>query len=833
MAAGEGRRHRKAIGVFEELLDLDRLQQQSRLSRLERDQPELAAMVRRLIDRDRQDSELEKKPLVFPDLGRESIFGPYRLQALIGQGGMSRVYRAFRLDNQPSFPIAVKVMPRWGNQTDRTELDIHGELEHRYIARMLDAGSTEHFAWTAMELVDGRDIKVYVENRAGPPKAVLEIFLKVLEAIAYAHARLVVHLDLKPSNILITTQADPKILDFGISRRLGGGGTTASKNLLTLRYASPEQIRGQSVGTSSDIYSLGLVLFELLAGRHLIDESLTSRDAILAWHRRFSASTMGAMATLDRDLSAILQRALEPDPSMRYPTPDQMAGDIRRYLAGYPVASAAPRWWVFWKALRRNRWVASIIFLLMTGTALLSWQAWTIDRQRSLAERERERAQMAMNIFVDSLSDFGRAQRDPELKAADLLRGAIDRVQHETRGDPALQAILLTRLGRLYHAIGDASAAVKLLEQAGSMAENQHERLRIQDALARACISAGQYERAVDLARETYDRLRIDQVEGVDLERSATQTLARALFRDSRNEMARLEQALEVADRSVDLAAGSLEPMATALGLRANIWMHLGHLDRAARDARRALALSDRLNDPLSKADALNNLALIEDNTGLVDSAIGHFQQALALIRAELGAHPDVAGALNNLGMVYARVGDVHRAESRFCEAIELYRDLRGDRDFMTANCRANLAHLLQWNGRAGEAEHHYLWLEDFFYQELESGHPFQPFITSLLAECLASQGRMEQAGAKLESVRERNTDGWMEVTIAGIEASVAGITRREPAITRGLWRSWQQLIDLRGHQAQPTLDARSRWQAYCRRWGLDPEHIHEGAQLP
>jgi non-specific serine/threonine protein kinase/serine/threonine-protein kinase len=393
----------------------------------------------------------------------EVRIGPYRLIREIGRGGMGTVLLAVRSDDAFQKRVAIKILKR-GMDTEaivrrfRTERQILASLEHPYIAGLLDGGTTaDGLPYFAMEYVEGQPIDEYCDSRALDTTARLQLFGKICAAVQYAHQNLIIHRDIKPANVLVTAEGTPKLLDFGIAKLLNpelGGQTLAPTleglQLLTPEYASPEQVRGLPVTTATDVYSLGVLLYELLTGRRpyritsrnpadvariVCDsepvrpstavtqiqddsapaEAVTQRARTAASHTsRFDRSrTVDADRLRKRlagDLDTIVLKALSKEPSRRYASVDQFSEDIRRHLAGLPViARNDTLTYRAAKFVRRNRTaVAAGILVLLTliaGIAATAWQAREAGRARARSEQRFEDVRRLANASLFDLHD--------------------------------------------------------------------------------------------------------------------------------------------------------------------------------------------------------------------------------------------------------------------------------------------------------------------------------------------------------------------------------------------------------------------------------------------
>ena len=355
-----------------------------------------------------------------------ALVGPYRILAPLGQGGMNTVWRARRDDGQPAREVALK-LPRWtwgGRFAERLarERDILATLEHPHIARLYDAGlDRAGRPWLAMELVDGEPIDAHCERVQADVRQRLALLLQVCEAVAHAHARLVVHRDLKPHNIAVTRDGQVKLLDFGIARLLAEDDgpsplTAATGRALTPDFASPEQIRGLPLGVASDVYSIGVVAFVLLTGQRPYKLQRGSaaelEDAIARADVPRASDAVGDPARrrqLRGDVDAILFKALRKAPADRYSSVEALADDLRRHLDGRPVAARPQgRGYVVGRFVARHRaGVAAstlAVLALAGGLGVARWQTGVARDQQRLAERAVQRERAVQDMLVEILA---------------------------------------------------------------------------------------------------------------------------------------------------------------------------------------------------------------------------------------------------------------------------------------------------------------------------------------------------------------------------------------------------------------------------------------------
>jgi serine/threonine-protein kinase len=410
--------------------------------------------------------------------------GPYRLTRELGEGGMGTVWLGERTDGLLKRPVAIKLPhiagPRSGlAERVAREREILGALNHPNIARLYDAGvAADGKPYLALELVDGRPIDEYCRDERLDVKARLRLFLQVARAVAHAHANLIVHRDLKPSNILVTADGEAKLLDFGIAKLLDDGATreTALTQLagrpLTLEYASPEQVGGDPITVASDVYSLGVVLYELLGGVRPHDVGRGTRraleDAILHVDPKRpseSAQEPAVRRALSGDLDTIVLKALKKAPADRYATVNALAEDIERYLDGRPVlAQPDTATYRLSKFVARNRLAvaaASAVFVaVIAGAGMAIWQARVALAEKARAEEVKD---FIAAIFRDANPYEGSGTR---LSAVDLLKQARKEIDRVGGTRPETRVELLNLVGLSLMNLGDTDAAEGVARQA-------------------------------------------------------------------------------------------------------------------------------------------------------------------------------------------------------------------------------------------------------------------------------------------------------------------------------------------------------------------------------
>ena len=416
---------------MEAALELDRNERERFVEARCAGEPELLREVRAALAEDaRTDAGPEPPgPFLEPERPPERV-GAYEVLRAIGRGGMGAVYLAERADRQFEQRVAVKVLKRGLDTSElvarfRRERQVLADLEHPGIARLIDGGETEDGRpYIVMEYVEGVAVDRWCEERRLSTRDRLELFLRICEAVQYAHGKLVVHRDLKPSNVLVTASGDPKLLDFGIAKMLDPSAPSITREqaggarFMTPEYASPEQVRGEAISTASDVYSLGALLYQLLTGRtphDLTSRTLSEIERTVCDRepaRPSAAASRAVRRELAGDLVSIVMKALRKEARRRYGSVEQLAADVRRHLEGLPVqARPDSAGYRLGKFLRRNR-----VPVATTGAVVLALAAgfWNSDRLlREAREAWREEARQR-GLAETRLDEVRRLSRDLE-----------------------------------------------------------------------------------------------------------------------------------------------------------------------------------------------------------------------------------------------------------------------------------------------------------------------------------------------------------------------------------------------------------------------------------
>ena len=654
-----------------------------------------------------------------PETGRAEpwMIGPYRVQSELGRGGASVVYLAVRADEQYQTEVAVKLIRRGMDSRElverfRTERQILADLNHPNIARLLDGATTEQgLPYLVMEYIRGLPITEYCDRRKLSIARRLKLFRTVCSAVQYAHQNLIVHRDLKPSNIIVTQDGTPKLLDFGIAKLLGpqsGLGlsepTATESRMMTPGYASPEQVRGRNVTTASDVYSLGMLLYEMLTGhRPYRVEGLPSQDVerivcdyepekpstVVTRTERFGdlSSDTGVETTpesvartrsihpqllrrrLAGDLDNIILMALRKAPEQRHASVADLSEDIRRHLEGMPVAARkATAGYRIGKWIRRNKAslaVAAGILALLIVTVVTA----RIQSARTARERDKAEQVSAFLVSLFDVSDPGES-RGNSIKAREILDRGASKISQELEDQPEVQAALMDTLGRVYFNLGLYDSSEPLLK---ASLDSKRRSLGNNDLSIAVTLT--------NLADLLQMRGQYDDAEPV--------------YRDALSIRRKLLPAQH------PLVAQSLHNLADLLHDK-------GEYETAEPLYREALGMRVKLFGPehADVADSLNNLGLLLHDKAEYDEAELLYRQSLEMRRRCLGSeHPKVGESLNNLGSLLRARGDLAQAEPFLREALEIDRKVYGNVHPSVSGALSNLASLLQAKGASDEAE--------------------------------------------------------------------------------------------------------------------------------
>jgi len=671
--------------------------------------------------------------------------GAYRLLRLVGEGGMGSVYLAEREGGDFRQRAALKLIRGdFLNDEARArflrERRILAQLTHPHIAQLHDGGvAADGTPYFTLEYVEGESITRYCDARKLPIRERLRLVLQVCAAVAYAHRNLIVHRDLKPSNIFVTTDGAVKLLDFGIAKLLdaeGGGDTATQARLMTPEYASPEQVLGEPITTATDVYAIGVLLYELLSGhlpyaraeagsiswsKAVLEElpepvyralarNTTRGDATAA--QTTAAARGSALPALRRslrgDLDRIVQRALAKPPEARYATVGALAADVGAWLSGNAI-SGGTRTYQLRKFMRRH-WLplsaAAVIVLILLGSA-----AAIVAQSRQIAREAQNTLQVKDFLYSLFTAVDPRESKGREVSAHELLDRGAQRIERDKTLDPLQRAEIEATLGRIYFQLSLYAQADKLQQSAiQTLASDPAQTamlLRTQVERADTLVKLPDIETAAALAKEA--RRKVDATPNASAADRANVIHAQTIVALNQGEF---DDVKHFADEELALARAqhgqdpTLEYRALMSLGQAN-WA-TSQFDQAEASYRRALEISERAAEPdeLESAEARYNLA------GILKIKLRHAEaqqlQEQALAADERIFGPDSRRALmvrRDLAMSHYYLGDYAGARKMFEQTLAAYRKSDPDNDGAIDAMRINLAILLTESGDPDAAE--------------------------------------------------------------------------------------------------------------------------------
>lgn len=736
---------------LDRLFDLPDEEREAHLRELREEDEALHDEVAALLKADAEAGVLDE-PLEAEMLGREEPVaptregervGPYRLTERIGVGGMGTVYRAERADGQFRQEVALKMVRHGVDREDvlrrfRTERQILAQLDHPNIARLLDGGvSADGQPYLVMEFVDGVPIDTYCREKACTLEERLALFETVVRAVQHAHQHLVIHRDLKPGNILVTSDGTVKLLDFGIAKLLDETSVEATvpvtrtgMQVMTTEYAAPEQVKGEGISTSTDIYQLGLVLYELLTGERAFD---FSEKHVIEKHRTILEEEPAAPSTrvtgstelpetpaiwrseLRGDLDLIVLKSLRKERERRYASASALADDIERFTKGLPIQARPDSWrYRTSKYVRRHRVgiaTAALVVLLLVGMSVV--YALRITEERDRARMEAAKAQQVtdflLNVFREA--DPAVAQGD-ELTAREILEQADSRLETELAAQPELRAEMMQMiaeveggLGLYEEAVDSYAEAIQLRWSTPSLADTNL--IRLLNDRAVAYFEMGENEEAMAQLRMADSLAREMDLATAPLRSSTLNNLA--LYH-------RREGALEKADSLYRLSialqreaeAGPTDVHLAALQNLAHLEEYREDYDAADSLYRHAIELGRTRSEgyDVYYGNLRNKYANFLKEIGRYEEALVIYSDLLAEARRVLPpGHDDIARQANNLATLYNSLGRSEEAIPLMRESLEIRMASGDSARRAVATGLINLAATLRRVGEYDEAE--------------------------------------------------------------------------------------------------------------------------------
>ncbi|MGN8225965.1 serine/threonine-protein kinase [Gracilimonas sp. BCB1] len=680
-----------------------------------------------------------------------SKIGSYIIKEKIGEGGMGSVYRAEREGKDFTHEVAVKIIQKHratkeNIQRFRREQQILANLKHTGVARLYDGGLTEEgFPFIIMEYVDGSPITAYCREQNCSVKEKIELFKKVLSAVQYAHENLTIHRDLKPDNILVDRHGNVKILDFGISKLLEDDDidlTRTNAQVLTLRYASPEQIKNGVITTASDIYSLGIILYKLLTGKEPFKLDKLTRyqvEKVIVEKEPPTPSSIvegGLKTKLKGDIDAILMKAIRKEPESRYRTANDFINDLNHYFEGLPVTAREDSFrYRANKFMRRHKQgVAVFSGIVLLISALVGFYTWRITQERNQAQLEAEKARQVTEYIKEifRVNDPTEAQIEArDLNAIQLLNNGLERV-NRLQSQPAIQSELMIVISDVFYGIGEYQTADSLLQASliiqkqlygesspqtaktyhnlgivkrklghldqaiehGEIALNLFKKASGTDNTLLANVTAelgsnyeekGNADKALTLFNESlsyyYKNNRtISRLDNQNIA-STSRSLGRLLAKQGENQ--RAEELLQNTYRiNKDFFGDEDLKVAYSANDLGTFYMNINEYEESYPLFEESIRIKKKFleeNHP-SFASTYNNMAVLQEKMGNFSVAESLYNKTLSLVKVVFGQrHPATVATLSNMGSLERRRGNFARSESLYTEVLKLDQQIFGD----------------------------------------------------------------------------------------------------------------------------------------------------------
>ncbi len=677
--------------LFNKALDSPAEERKKFLNDLNKKNPEIYKEVISLLNSFENSENFLENPITAANyLNEESEdlyigkqLGPYKIENKIAEGGMGVVYLGIRTDEQFKKKVAIKLIK--GGQSSgyilkrfQNERQTLANLDHPNIAKLLDGGTLEDGnQFFIMEYIDGVQIDTYCDDNKLSINERLKLFQKVCSAVHYAHRNLVIHRDIKPSNILVTKEGEPKLLDFGIAKILENEESkyetiltkTGSWNF-TPEYASPEQVKGEKITTSSDIYSLGVLLYKLLSGHHPykfpsylpIDvnkivcetqpekpstiiqttEEFQSKDGI---NKIINPDLIGNLRNeniekilkkLSGDIDNIILMALRKEPERRYASVEQFSEDIRRHLVGLPVIARKDTFlYISSRFIKRHKFgvAASIVIFLLFISGILGiiWQANVAAKQRDMAKIEAEKTNRINTFLQNMLASPDPVEEGKDVKVTDILDKAVSKIDSNFEEQPEIKASIRTTIGITYQNLGLYKKAI----------------VQFKKALIARKILYGKFSEKI-------------------AESTKNLALAYHYFGDFKKAKTLYEESLNIYHKIDSVNNFSYSE---ALNDYATLIMDLGEYDRAIKLFKDVIKLDEKIfpGNNVNTAAAYNNLAINLDYKNDERNAEIYYRKAISMDSAALGGNNYIlAHPINNLAFIYLK-------KKNFQEAINLF----------------------------------------------------------------------------------------------------------------------------------------------------------------
>ncbi|CAM2063834.1 Non-specific serine/threonine protein kinase [Sulfidibacter corallicola] len=831
-------RQKRVLEILEEVLVLEPDRRETYLRRVCAKDPALHEQVRQCLSR--TESSFPEKPFEggladgdFPGESPDRI-GPFRIVRKLGQGGMGTVYQAEQ-EHPVRRTVAIKVLGAWMQHGEfrrrfLAESQMLAGLNHPNIAKLFDAGTTDQgLPYFVLEYVEGEPLDRYCDRQGFGIHQRLNLFRKICDAVHEAHTHMIVHRDLKPGNILVTAKGEPKLLDFGIAKMLNPSDqpdamaeTASHVRLMTPRYASPEQIRGAPVSLRSDLYALGVVLYELLTGtwpyapvneslreleKAVLNQEPVRPSQALSLTRQkapkdpaiegpaFGEDSRRIRRILSGDLDLIVLKNLSKNPSFRYESAAAFAKDIEAHLQGFPIQARKPSLvYTTGRFFRRNKLLAGFLTVLLllpsTFTVATLLESRKTEAARHRAELEAATAESVVQFLSNTLEMADPVEaKGAEFTVVEMLDRALAALKRgELSEEPEVRSRLLKIMARTYANMGYLEKAAGLMAEVLEQCRSRNDPFATTSALLGVVstdLVRGEYKLGLERVREATAMAR-QLPEG----RRRTELLAQALNWSGLllKEEGQLQEARAAYTEALDLRQSLYGPnhaeTAESMSNLAAILGDLEEFSRAEELFKQALAASEGSQNVFTRTRpaAMVSLGKMLQRLGRLDEAQTYFEEALSFSEQVFG--PDslyLAPVLNNLGGLFYARGDIERADHYFKRALTIRTRELGEDHPQTIFSLSNYMAILAMRERYDEALGYAHRVLEARLKEWGTDHP----LTALAYANVASiYSRTNRNGLALE----------YNALVLGLRRKVLGELHQGTATT--LWKMGTDLAE-------------------------------------
>lgn len=757
----------KAENLFDQLVNLNQEERLKFIKDTSFNDKALAETLQKMLDAESDDSFMSSKPAVNLKENeadnKESVLGHFQLLEKVAVGGMGRIYRAKQVNSDVPVYVALKLIRKeliseQMIQRFSIEKQILGKLKHHNIAALMDAGVVDDTPFLATEWVDGHPINAYCKQHKLGLQKTLNLFLQVCDAVAYAHSQLVIHRDLKPANIFVDNNGQVKLLDFGIAKLLDTEAAHLTQTqVFTPEYAAPEQINGETCSTTTDIYALGILLFELLVGEKrfgMADLSIVDKiKAITQPTTVFASQIMGQKqiknaAKTKGALDTIINKAMHFDHKRRYQSAYELISDIKRYKQHLPIKAMGDGWFYRFNMLvRRHTWSSLLTFLLFvslsTGLIYTNHQKAKAIESQILAQSESEKSQQMLNFFMTTLESASPISGgSTQISVKDMFVQGSDNIDLNTIKDEGIRAVIAGQIAEIFTELFEYELAIKFNNKALAYYSQDIEKhaskfLYHHINIANAFQKQNLYAQALEKLNSAYQKVNRHQLD------ESVHAEAMINFGQYHIELNQVEKAHVFLEKAEDLAAlvSDLESLGKVKYYQYLILQHELSAQKSEQYLKQAQYYFEQAY-PKGHPDLLavrNSLAIKYKGEGDYNKARQIFE-LLHTENTELYGFKDYNYLTNHADSLFY-LGDFSRAFDLVSESLKLIEDQGVEDGFSSMAATVIQARCLTEMGRFEEATAGLQLAIDYFKQHYESDHLVTMVLRSYKLDLLNKSG--------------------------------------------------------------------------------------------